>query len=189
MSHFDLVRSHRSTTVQQAQFRSLSPTMGARLMAFGIDVGAFVVAAPFLLDFCAVVLRDYWAFGAIALVTGYVAGSWALCSKTLGMYAAGITLVDERTGRSPSVAQAIMRAALTVPPLVGATVVLNAALVPGPAPLAEGWLLLAAAATLMGLLSCAWALADSGRMLHDRLSGLVTVRGDAVERFRRIARG
>lgn len=181
MSHLDLVRSNRSTTAPLVRPRSLSPNIGERLLAFGIDVAAFVVTAPFLLGFCAVVLRDYWAIGAVALVSGYAAGSWALCGRTLGMYLAGIAVVDERTGRRPSIPQAVMRTALTVPALVGATVLLNAMLIPGPDTLADVWLLLAGAATLMGLLSSAWALVDSGRMLHDRLSGILTVRGEAAQ--------
>ncbi|MEX0783947.1 MAG: RDD family protein [Dehalococcoidia bacterium] len=188
MSHFDLVRTHRSTAVEQARRRSLYPGLGERALAFGIDVGAFVVTAPFLLGFCAVLLQDYWVVGAVAVVVGYVAGSWALCGKTIGMAFAGIELLDERTGRCPAIPQVAMRTALTVPPLVGGAVVLNELLAPGAAPLAEGWLLLAAAAALVGVLSSAWALLDSGRMLHDRLSGLVTVRTEVADQLGRARR-
>lgn len=187
MTHFDLVRSHRPGPLDAPTRRSLSPGLGERLMAFGIDVAGFVLAAPFVLGFCAVVLRDLWVFGAITVVVCYVAGSWALCSKTAGMYFAGIQLVDERTGRNPSLPQVGMRTMLTVPPMVGATVVLNELVAPGPAPIADVWLALAAAAALMGVSSAAWGAVDSGRMLHDRLSGLVTVRSDSLARVRKAA--
>jgi hypothetical protein len=188
MSHFDLVRTHRSAAVEQTHPRSLAPNIAERLLAFAVDVGAFIVSAPFLLGFCAVVLRDYWVVGAIAVVSFYVAGSWALCSRTLGMAVARIALVDERTGRCPSIPQAVMRTALTVPPLVGGAVLLNEAIAPGASSLGEGWLLLAAAAALMGVLSSLWAFVDSGRMLHDRLCGVITVRRDATHQPRGVVR-
>ncbi|MGH2610366.1 MAG: RDD family protein, partial [Tepidiformaceae bacterium] len=168
MSHFDLVRTHRTATLDQARTRPFFPGFRARVLAFAIDIGVFIFTAPFLLGFCAVVLRDYWAAGAVAIVAGYIAGSWALCSKTAGMAYVGIQLVDERTGRCPGLGQVLLRTALTVPPLVGATVVLNEILIPGRA-VGDVTLALAVAAALMGAISAAWGVLDSGRMLHDRL--------------------
>ena len=149
-----------------------------RSAAFGIDVATFVLAAPVVLGLCAVFLREYWAFGTIAVVAAYTMGSWVTCGQTLGMSLAGIHLVDERSGRNPSVGQVLMRAALTLPPLVGGTAVLNAVLAPETASLSDTPMVLAIAAVLVGLLSSAWALVDDGRMLHDRLCGLRIVRAD-----------
>jgi hypothetical protein len=65
-------------------------------------------------------------------------------------------------------------------------VVLNEALTPGRA-VGDVALGLALAASLMGVLSAAGVL-DSGRMLHDRLTGLVTVRSDSLGQRRRVVR-
>jgi uncharacterized RDD family membrane protein YckC len=186
MSHVDLARSHRTATLRRTRTRPFSPGLGARVLAFGADVGVFIVTAPFLLGFCAVILRDYWVAGAVAVLAAYLACSWALCSKTAGMAVAGIELVDERTAHAPSFLQAGLRAALTVPPLVGAAVVINELVTPGRA-VPDVPLALAVAATLMGFISVAWALFDSGRMLHDRLAGLITIRSDALQQVRKAA--
>ena len=114
MSHFDLVRTHRPAALEHAHRGWLASNIRERLLAFAVDVGVFIISAPFLLGFCAVVLQDYWVFGAIAAVSVYAAGSWALFSRTFGMAVARIALVDERTRRCPSVPQAVMRTALTV---------------------------------------------------------------------------
>jgi hypothetical protein len=186
MSHVDLARSYRTALQRRTRTRPFSPGLGARVLAFGADVGVFILTAPFLLGLCAVVLQDYWVAGAIAVVAAYLACSWAFCSKTVGMALAGIELVDERTGRCPGFGQVLLRTALTLPPLVGFTVVLNELVTPGRS-VADVPLGLAVAASLMAVISAAWALLDSGRMLHDRLPGLITVRSDAVEQVRRAA--
>ncbi len=186
MSHVDLARTYRTAILRRTRPRSFSPGLGARVLALGTDIGVFVLAAPFWLGFCAVVLRDYWVAGAIAVVAAYLAGSWGLSGRTIGMSVAGIQLVDERTVHAPTYLQATVRTALTVPPLVGTVVLLNELVTSGRA-VADIPLGLAVAATLMGVLSAAWALVDSGRMLHDRLSGLITVRSESLEQLRRAA--
>src|SRR5690606_40270606 len=69
---------------------------------------------------------------------------------------------DERTGQSPSLGQALMCTALTVPPLIGAAFLLNAVLSPGTVPTAV--LGVAGAAFAMGVASCAFSFFDQGRM-------------------------
>ena len=164
------------------QLRLVALGVGARLSALGMDVLISILAAPFVLGLLAVAMRDLWPIGAIAVTTLYVAGSWVASGQTLGMHLLGVRLVDERTGQSPSLGQALMCTALTVPPLIGGAVLLNAALTPGATPLPDAALAVAAAAVVTGLVSTAFSFFDQGRMLHDRLCGLVVIRGGARPR-------
>ena len=158
--------------------RLVAIDVGARVTALAIDVGIFIIAAPFVLGLCAVVLRDYWPIGAVAVAALYVGGSWAASGKTLGMHLLGVRLVDERSGHPPSTLQVFVCTALTLPPLVGGAVLLNSALVPGPSAVPQSALLLSGGAFAMGLISMAFSFVDGGRMLHDRMCGVVTVRED-----------
>lgn len=190
MSHTEAVQSRRATTDSRAVTFEPKDSVGMapRAAALGIDVAAFVLAAPFVLGILAVVLQEYWAVGAVAIVAAYTIVAWAACGQTFGMSIAGIELVDERTRRCASLPQVIMRSALTLPPLVGGTILLNDLLVPASTSLPEPAMLVAMAATAVGVLSALWAVVDQGRMLHDRLAGVLVVRKAGVPR-RAAARG
>ena len=174
MSHADAVHPSaqlRATTLQSPA----APALGPRALALGIDALSFVVAAPFLLGVLAVVLREYWAVGAVALVAVYTIVAWAACGQTLGMAVAGVVLLDERTRRGPSLGQVCIRTALTLPPLVGAMVLLNDLFMPAHSGLAAPAMRVAMSAAAMGVVSALWGVIDHGRLLHDRLCGVVVV--------------
>jgi hypothetical protein len=88
----------------------------------------------------------------------------------------GLRLVDERTGHTPGLMQVTLRTILTLPPLVGGAALINQPLMPPDSELPAVLVGLAVAAVGVGIICMAWALLDSGQMLHDRLTGLSIIK-------------
>lgn len=142
------------------------------------DLTVFVVTAPATIGLAALLLRPFWALGALAIAFGYCWWSYA-SGQSLGMRLLGIQLRDE-TGGTPHVLRAAFRAAAIVAPLT-AMLAFASATVPDPngqtAPLnpiaAWGAAILVAA----GLIDYLWMLGNGRRQaLHDVIARTVVVR-------------
>lgn len=156
--------------------------LGEHFSAAAIDVFVYVLAGPFVLTLCALLLRGLWPVGAVAVAQAYLALCWAE-GRSPGMYATGTLLVDARRGCQPRFAAALMRASLLVP-LGAAAFLLADASLPQPQASFSSAPLVAwgsGVVLVLGLGSHLWALWDSsGRTLHDRLAGVVVVREERV---------
>lgn len=147
--------------------------VGARTGAAAADVFLYVVASPFALGACAVVLRDWWPLGAFGIALAYVVAGWA-SGQTLGMRLTHTRMLAVRSAQAPGGGRALARALLVLPQAAAAFLLADSVFAPGSLPsegLTVGVSLVVLAA---GAADQAWALFDPlGRALHDRLVGVV----------------
>jgi len=160
----------------------------SRTFAMGIDLSLFLVTSPLTLSVVAIILRSFWVVGAIALGFGYCFVG-ALRGQSFGMQILGLRIVSFSTGRQPNTAAALAQSIITLLPMV-ALFTLASALTPTRETISDGvapllvWLSLGA--LVLAALDHAFAFFDdTGRSLHERMTGLMVIETQDTSRSHR----
>jgi uncharacterized RDD family membrane protein YckC len=156
----------------------VNASFGERFLAAGLESILAILLCPLVLGAMAVFMRGWWPVGAVLTALAYLTLAWA-SGQSFGMRAMGIRFISVRTGRAPGMGRAFVRAALTLPPVVAALLLLDASFggATGGFSSQASVISIAMFVLVVGIANELWAFVDpQRRAIPDRLSGLAAVR-------------